>query len=247
MKSDMLRLLAVGLLAASVAQAQSNVNARAVLERVTANRATKDFSLKARLFVSRDKTIPVEVLVKNSTNETRTVYRAGTNEFMVVQPLEGSSRFFVRGLGELTGAHRLDRLFGSQFTYYDLGLPYLRWANAKIVGEDRLRGRDCYIIEVKAVGEPYAKVKLWVDREFPALLRTEALDENETPVRRMFITSFKRIGELWIPRGIEAATVLPGALPADERSRLEVYEGDYDTHLPAAWFAEEKSAAKPDH
>jgi hypothetical protein len=245
MKGGMFKLLAIGLLAAGVAQAQSNVNARTLLERVTANRATKDFSLKARLFVNRDQKVPVEISVKNSPTETRTIYRSGTNEFLVVQPVQGVSRFYLAGVGELTGAWRMQRMLGSQFSYYDLGLPYLHWPDAKVVGEDRLRGRDCYIVEVKAAGEPYSKVKLWIDKEYPALLRTEALDENETLVRRMFITSFKRIGELWIPRGIEAATVLPGALPAEEKSRLDVYEGDYDTKLPAERFAEGRFKPAP--
>jgi hypothetical protein len=239
----MMRFLMISLLAAGVAQAQTNVNARALLSRVTANRATKDFSLKARLFVSRDRTVPVEILVKNTPTETRTVYRAGTNEFLVVQPLQGPARFYLAGAGELTGARRMERLLGSQFSYYDLGLSYLRWADPKVVGEDRMRGQDCYILEVKATGEPYAKVKLWIHKEFPALLRTEAFNEDEMPVKRLFITSFKRLGELWIPRGIEAATVLPGALPSEEKSRLEVYEGDYDKQLPAERFAEERFSA----
>ena len=237
----MFKFLAMTLLATSVARAQSNVNARVVLERVTANRATKDFSLKARLFVSRDKIVPVEILVKNSTNETRTIYRSGTNEFLVVQPVHGVSQFYLAGVGELTGAWRMERLLGSQFSYYDLGLSYLRWTNATVVAEDRLRGRDCYVVEVKATGEPYAKVKLWIDKEFPGLLRTEAFDEDGSPVRRMFITSFMRVGgELWIPRGIEAATVLPGALPAEERSRLDIFESDYGAKLPAEKFAESR-------
>jgi hypothetical protein len=241
----MMKWLLTLVLAVSTVRAETNVDARALLERVFANRATKDFSLKARMFLNRDTKLPVDVFVKHSAVDTRTIYRSGTNEFLVVQPLQGPSRFYVTGVGELTGARRVEHLFGSQFSYYDLGLPYLRWPNAKLVGEDRMRGRDCYICEVKATGEPYVRVKLWIDKEYPALLRTEAYDENEMPVKRLFITSFKRIGELWIPRGIEAATVLPGALPAEEKSRLDVYEGNYETQLPAERFAEEKFAAKP--
>lgn len=241
-----MRFFVVWLLAAGLAHAETNVNARALLERVTANRASKDFSLKARLFVNRDRTVPVEILVKNTATETRSVYRAGTNEFLIVQPIAGAARFFLAGAGELTGARRTERLLGSQFSYYDLGLSYLRWPDPKVVGEDRMRGRDCYICEVKAAGEPYTRVKLWIDKEYPALLRTEAFDENDAPVKRLVITSFKRIGELWIPRGIEAATVLPAqALPAEEKSRLEVYQGDYDTQLPAMWFTEEKFGVPP--
>ena len=240
-----MKFLVMGLLAAGMAHAQTNIDARALLERVAANRATKDFSLKARLFVSRDRTVPVEILVKNTPTETRTVYRSGTNELLVVQPIQGSARFFLAGTGELTGERRVERFLGSQFGCYDLSVSYLHWANPKVVGDDRMRGRDCYICEVKAPGEPYASVKLWIDREYPALLRVEAYNEDEMPVKRVIITSFKRIGELWIPRGIEAATVLPNqALPAEEKSRLEVYTGDYETQLPAEWFAEEKFAGK---
>lgn len=217
-------LLAVLLLA--------DVNATALLERVVANRAPKDFSLKARLFVTRDKILPVEILVKSTATETRTIYRSGTNEVLIVQPVSGETRYFLRG------AKVTDKFLDSEFTYYDLGLPFLHWPEAKSLGQDRVRGRDCHLIEVRASGQPYARAKLWIDKEYPALFRVEAFDADN-PVKRIAITSFKRIGELWIPRGIECATV-PGhqALPAQDKSRLEIYDGDYDAKLPAEWFSE---------
>jgi len=144
------------------------------------------------------------------------------------------------------GVPRMEKLFGSQFTIYDLSLPFLRWPDAKYFGVDRVRGRDCHVLEVNATGQPYARVKLWIDREYMALLRADAFDENKKPVKRLAITSFKRIGEVWIPRTIDCATVPPNqALPAEEKSRLEIYAGDYDAQLPAEWFAEEKFARPP--
>src|SRR5436190_8532433 len=158
-------------------------NAQTILDRVLENRAQKDFSLKARLFVTREQVVPVEVLVKNTAHETRTIYRAGTNEVLVVQPARG--------------VPRMETVFGSQFTVYDLSLPFLQWKDAKFLGDDRLRGRDCHVLEVKATGQPYARVKLWIDREYMALLRADAFDENNIPVKRLAVTSFKRIGEAW--------------------------------------------------
>ena len=62
--------------------------------------------------------------------------------------------------------------------------------------------------------------------------------------RRFAITSFKRLGDVWIPRGLEAAFVPPGqSLPAQEKSRLEIYEGDYEALLPAEWFSTDRFAA----
>jgi hypothetical protein len=186
----------------------------------------------------------VEILVKNTAAETRTIYRGSNTEALVVQPLHGEPKFYLRGVGELTGARRTQPLLGSRFTYYDLGLAFLHWPNAKLLEEGRVRGRDCFAIESKADGEPYARVKLWIDKEYYALLRAEGFDSNDNLVRRFAVTSFKKIGDVWIPRGLEASWVPPAqSLPSEEKSRLEVYEGDYSAQLPAGWFDPEKFGA----
>jgi len=220
----------------------TNVSAAVVMQHLLAHRATKDFSLKARLFPERDRSVEVEMLVHNSVTETRTIYREGQTELLIVQPVTGGVRWFLRGTGELTGTNRLAKLAGSQFTLYDLGAPFLRWPDGKVVELGRVRGRDCHVVEIPGVaGEPYSKVKLWVDREFSALVRAELYDLDEGLARRMGITSFKRLGELWIPRVIEVGFVTPHqALPSEEKSRLEIYEGDYATRLPAELFEEVK-------
>jgi hypothetical protein len=224
----------------------TNQNAQAILARVLANRPTRDFSLKARLFVGSEDPIFLEILAKNAADETRTIYRGGKTEALVVQPVHGEPRFYLRGMGELTGAKRTEKLLGSYFTYYDLGLPYLHWPNAKFLSEERVRGRDCFAIESRADGEPYARVKMYIDKAYYALLRAEAFDANDNLVRRFAVTSFKRIGDLWVPRGLEAGFVPPGqSLPSQEKSRLEVYEGNYDTQLPAEWFVVERFLAGP--
>jgi hypothetical protein len=222
----------------------TNQDARTILARVLANRPTKDFSLKARLFIGRADPIPVEILTKNTADETRTIYRGGQTEALIVQPIHAAPRFYLRGTGELTGAKRMEKLLGSQFTYYDLGLPFLRWPNAKFLSEGRVRGRDCFAIESRADGEPYARVKLFIDTEYYALLRAEAFDANDNLVSRFAVTSFKKIGELWVPRGLEASFLPPGqSLPNEEKSRLEVFEGKYDAVLPMEMFAPEKFRA----
>lgn len=218
--------------------APTNQDARTILAHVLANRPTKDFSLKARLFVGRGDPVPVDILMKNSPAETRTIYRAGQIEALVVQPVRDAPQFYLCGRGELTGAQRSEKFLGSDFTYYDLGLPFLQWSAAKFLGEERVRGRDCYAIESTADGEPYARVKMFIDKEYFALLRSEAFDANEILVRRFAITSFKRLGDLWIPRGLEAGYVPPGqSLPSQEKSRLEIYEGNYEAVLPTEKFS----------
>jgi len=217
----------------------TNLDARVILDKVLANRPLRDFLLKARLFVGEQDPVMVEILVKNTPTETRTIYRGGQTQALVVQPVKGDPGFYLKGVGELTGARRTEKLLGSEFSYYDLALPFLRWPNPKLLDpNDRVRGRDCFAIEIAAEGEPYARVKIWIDREYYALLRAEAFDKDGNLVRRFAVTSFKKIGEAWVPRGLEAAILPPGqSLPNQQKSRLEVYEGDYGTQLPAEWFA----------
>ena len=218
-----------------------------ILQRVWANRARKDFSLKARLFVDREKFVPVDVLIKNLTDEVRTIYRGEKMELLVVQSQQNLPHYYLAGAGELTSTkQRMERLLGSWVSYYDLGMSFLYWPDPKYIGEDRTRGQDCYLVEVKSDTEPYRRVKLWIQQEYFALLRAEAFDVDENSVKRISISSFKRIGDVWVPRGIDFAFVPAGqVLPSTERSRLEIYEGNYDARLPLSQFEPARFGAKP--
>ncbi len=216
-------------------------DAAVVIRQMLAHRAQQDFSLQARLDVTRNQSTNLIMLVRNTADETRTIFRAGTTELLIVQPVTGAPHWFLRGAGELTGARLMEKWLGSEFTLYDLGMPFLHWPDAKLIGSDRARGQDCFILEMTATNQPYGRVKLWVEQKYFALLRAEAFNPDEALVRRLAITSFKRLGDLWIPRGIEMSYIPPHqALPAEEKSRLEIYDGDYAAKLPAEWFAEEK-------
>ena len=219
----------------------SNALARVIVERVLENRPAHDLALKARLSSDRDEPVPVEILVKNLPEEVRTIYRLPGTEALIVQPRRGAPRYYLKGVGELTGPQRLRSLGKSQFTLYDLGLPFLHWPEVAYRGEARVRARPCHLLEVKAPGEPYASVRLWIDKEANALLRAEGENEYGQPVRRFSVTSFRHVGEIWVPRGMQMAFVPPGqSLPAEEQSRLEVFEGNYEATLPAGDFEPEK-------
>lgn len=218
-----------------------------ILQRLWANRAPHDLALQARLFVERDRFVPIEVRIKNLPDETRTIYRSEKTELLVVQSPRRPARFYLAGRGELaTPQQQMEKLLGSWISYYDLGLPFLSWPNLKYLGEDRMRGQDCHLLEVKSDTAPYRRVKLWIHNEYFALLKAEAFDADENPVKRITVTSFKRIGNVWIPRGMDFSFIPPGqSLPSSERSRLEIYEGNYDARLPLSEFDPTRFGANP--
>ena len=55
-------------------------------------------------------------------------------------------------------------------TYEDLALKFLYWPDARVVGEESVRSRRCWKIELQAPSHDsqYSGVMLWVDRGQPA-------------------------------------------------------------------------------
>lgn len=216
-----------------------------ILQRVWERRARKDFSLKARLFEKREDAVLVDILIKNLPDEVRTIYRGAGMELLVVQSEHDLPRYYLSGAGELRGKQRDARFANGWLSYYDLGMPFLHWPNPKATGFDRTRGQDCWIVEATTDREPYSRVKVWIQTEYCALLRVDAFDAENTPVKRISIGSFKRLAEgVWVPRSIDFAFIPAGqSIPATEKSRLEIYEGNYDARLPLEMFQPERFAA----
>ena len=230
-----------GAAAAPAADTGAVVRAQAILDRVIANRPARDFSLQGRLIIARDESAPLKLLVKILPQETRAIYRTPSMDLLVVQPVGGEARFFLKGRGELTGESGWERLLGSAISYHDLGLPFLHWPNPKLIGQERTRGRDCDLIDVTADQGPYRRVRMWIDQEYQALMRADAFNENNDPVKRFAVGSVKRIQQVWVPSSLEFARVPPGqALPAQEKSRLEFNTGEQNQDFPAEWFQPEK-------
>lgn len=213
-----------------------------IVERVLKNRPTKDIVMTGRLFATRrGEPTAFEILVNASATELRTIIRAGSSEWLMIQPDTGAVRWYRKGAGELTGDQRLERILDSHFTVYDLAAPYLRWPNIAYLQEDRLKGANCHKIEARADNQPYRRVQLWIDQGSDALLRAEAYDAEDRMIKRFWVTSVRKLGDMWVPRGMDIAWRPPHqSLPSEERSRIELDDGKFDAQLPDEMFDETK-------
>lgn len=212
-----------------------------LLARVLAQRPRSDLELHGRLWNAREEATPVTVRARHAEGETRTVYRTEQVELLVIRPQHGMARLFLRGVGELRGAARWTTFPGTSIACADFALDFLQWDVEPTVGQERVRGRDCHRIELIAPtpDEPYRRARVWIDREYLAVLRAELMDADDRVARRMAVTSFRRVEDVWIPRQIEIAHIPRGqALPSQERSRLEILGGNFQANLPAEWFDE---------
>jgi len=102
--------------------------------------------------------------------------------------LDGGKEYFLLSLGQ--NSQSLEQLIGgkrsrfpaskvaapiakSDVSYEDLALSFLYWPNPKIVGEDKIKGQDCWRIHVGNPGRSgrYREVSVWVTKKQRALMR----------------------------------------------------------------------------
>ncbi|MDA0990420.1 MAG: outer membrane lipoprotein-sorting protein [Verrucomicrobia bacterium] len=119
---------------------------------------------------------------------------------------------------------------GSDVTWIDLSLAYLWWRDGTVSGEDVVRGRDCYLVDLPApvtstdgIADPhpdtlpYASVRLWVDQELFMMLRAEGRDASGNPIRTLWVKSLKKMDDRWMIKDMEIQ-----AHPTTQRTRLHI-------------------------
>jgi hypothetical protein len=86
------------------------------------------------------------------------------------------------------------------FTWDDILMPFLQWANITYLGPDRYIGRPAHrfaLVNDEAGALP-AKVIVTLDEDFAAMLKAELLNENDKIYKRIRIGGFKQYSSGWI-------------------------------------------------
>jgi len=119
-----------------------------------------------------------------------------------------------------------ERIQGSDVTWLDVSLGFLWWKNPRLVGEEKVKGRLCDIVEVDPpLPIPGCdRVRIFLDRELKVLMRAEELNTVGQTTRRMWVRSVKRMQddsgeERWMVRDLEVETHGSG-----HRTRLHINE-----------------------
>ena len=112
---------------------------------------------------------------------------------------------------------------GTDITWLDLSMDFLRWPRAQLNGETKFRGRLCDIVEVYPP-EPIPgceKVRLLIDREVQMFLQAQQVDEEHHVVRQMWVRSVKKRNDRWMVQDMEVESRNSG-----HRTRLHVLSCD---------------------
>jgi len=89
---------------------------------------------------------------------------------------------------------------GAPVTVEDLSLGFLYWPDARLLGQENVRGRGAWKIELRPGkrGSEFAVVRVWLDQASGALLRIEGFDWQGKLLRRFEVVSGQRIDGRWM-------------------------------------------------
>ena len=128
----------------------------------------------------------------------------------------GAEKFSPEKLGE--------KIRGTVVTYEDLALKFLYWPNARVLGDETVRTRSCWKLQVTADGRDsqYWYVLLWVDKASGALMRMEGYDWNGKVAKRFEVISAQKIDNRWFLKQMRVEELQPGTNKVQARTYLEI-------------------------
>jgi hypothetical protein len=197
-------------------------DAEAILRAARLNPAGQKISLVAQLRTGSTST-PFEIIVDEAIR-----YRfQNPNQELILELREDSSTLSERVGGKtapVKPARYDDSVRGTGITYEDLFLRFLYWKRPKLLGEDTIRSRRAWKIELQAWGtsSQYGVARLWIDQESGALLRIEGYNRDGKLLRRFEVISAQKIDGQWMLKQMRVETLDPESNKVLNRTYLEV-------------------------
>src|SRR5215831_15815105 len=116
------------------------------------------------------------------------------------------------------------RIRGTNVTYEDLAFKFLYWPTARVVGEENVRTRSCWKLQLRAPSREsqYSNVLLWIDKASGALMRMEGYDWNAQLAKRFEVVSAQKIEGRWFLKQMRVEEFQPGTSRVQARTYLEI-------------------------
>jgi Outer membrane lipoprotein-sorting protein len=205
-----------------VAICHGEPDAEAILRAARLNPVGQKISLEAQLRTG-SLTTPFEIIV----DEAIRYHFQNPEQELILELREDSSSLSERVGGKtapVKPARYDDAVRGTGITYEDLFLRFLYWKKPKLLGEDKIRSRKAWKIELQAWGtsSQYGVARLWIDQESGALLRIEGYNREGKLLRRFEVISAQKIDGQWMLKQMRVETLDPESSRILNRTYLEV-------------------------
>jgi len=214
---------AVFLLIPLSAHTQSPPSAKEILASVRMMESRQQIDLQGQL--RQDNNVIPFHLVQNGPMIRYSF--ANPDEVLQLRLGEKSSRLdLVTGEGteQFEAAKLKQKIRGTGVTYEDLAFKFLYWPAARVLGEENVRTRNCWKLQLRAPSREsqYSNVLLWVDKASGALMRMEGYDWNAQLVKRFEVVSAQKIEGRWFLKQMRIEELQPGTNRALSRTYLEI-------------------------
>src|SRR6266853_66662 len=116
------------------------------------------------------------------------------------------------------------KIRGTSLTYEDLAFKFLYWQAARVLGEENVRTRNCWKLQLRAPSREsqYSNVLLWIDKTSGALMRMEGYDWNAQLAKRFEVVSAQKIEGRWFLKQMRVEEFQPGTSHVLARTYLEI-------------------------
>lgn len=117
-----------------------------------------------------------------------------------------------------------EKIRGTGITYEDLALKFLYWPNARLLGDETVRTRSCWKLQLVAPSRDsqYWNVVIWVDKASGALMRMEGYDWDGKLTKRFEVISAQKIDNRWFLKQMRVEELQPGTNKVQARTYLEI-------------------------
>lgn len=128
------------------------------------------------------------------------------------------------GVEKITPAKFDHKVRGTAITYEDLALKFLYWPDARLLGEEPVRSRRCWKVELRPPSHEsqYSSVLLWVDKNSGALMEMEGYDWQGRLAKRFEVISAQKIEGRWFLKQMRIEQMDPATHKVQSRTYLEI-------------------------
>ena len=198
-------------------------SAKEILESVRMLESRQQIDLDGQLR-ENEKTIPFHL---TQTGPLIRYSFTNPDEVLQLRLGENSSRLeLVTGdNAERISADKLkEKVRDTGITYEDLTLEFLYWENARVLGDETVRTRSCWKLQVVAADKDsqYWNVVIWVDKTSGALMRMDGYDWDGKLAKRFEVISAQKIEDRWFLKQMRIEEMQPGSNKVQGRTYLEI-------------------------
>jgi len=103
-------------------------------------------------------------------------------------------------------------LFGSEIAYEDIEKTHIDDYDYKLLREEKLQDRDCWVIEsvpkpARARKSNYSRSVSWIDKEHYLFLQAQVYDRTGRPVKQISSSQHELIDGIWISKQLNVNNV----------------------------------------